>query len=54
MRKAINENPVVQIGLLGVLGVLVAVVFMSGMGGDGAAARGSDATGDDSRREQRR
>lgn len=33
MRKAINNNPVVQIGLLGVLGVLVAVVFMSSMGG---------------------
>ncbi|MDX6588162.1 MAG: hypothetical protein QOI31_2635 [Solirubrobacterales bacterium] len=36
MRKAINENPVVQLGLLGVLGVLVAVVFMSGMGGGSA------------------
>ncbi len=36
MRKAINDNPVVQIGLLGVLGVLVAVVFMGNMGGGGA------------------
>ena len=33
MRKAINENPIVQIGLLGALGVLVAIVFMSGMSG---------------------
>ena len=36
MRKAINENPVVQILLLGALGVLVAVVFLSGMGGGAA------------------
>lgn len=34
MREAINNNPIVQIGLLGVLGVIVVVVFMSGMGGD--------------------
>jgi hypothetical protein len=34
MRKALNSNPVVQIGLLGVLGVLVAVVFMSNMSGE--------------------
>jgi hypothetical protein len=34
MREAINNNPIVQIGLLGVLGVIVAVVFMSSMGGD--------------------
>lgn len=34
MRAAINNNPIVQIGLLGVLGVIVAVVFMSSMGGD--------------------
>jgi hypothetical protein len=34
MREAINNNPIVQIGLLGVLGVIVAVVFMSNMGGD--------------------
>lgn len=36
MRKALNENPVVQIGLLGVLGLVVAVVFMTRMGGGGA------------------
>jgi len=34
MRKAINDNPIVQIGLLGLLGVVAAVVFMSSMGGD--------------------
>jgi hypothetical protein len=33
MRNAINNNPIVQIGLLGALGVIVAVVFLSGMGG---------------------
>ena len=33
MRKAINSNPVVQVGLLGALGILVAVVFLSRMGG---------------------
>ncbi len=33
MREAINNNPIVQIGLLGALGVIVAVVFMSSMGG---------------------
>lgn len=44
MRKAINDNPIVQIGLLGVLGVLVAVVFMSNMGGDSAPPPEDDAT----------
>ena len=34
MRKAINDNPIVQIGLIGVLGVVAAIVFMSSMGGD--------------------
>src|SRR5688500_4727016 len=29
MRKAINENPMVQIGLIAVLGVLGVVVFMA-------------------------
>jgi hypothetical protein len=38
VRKALNENPVVQIGLLGVLGLVMAVVFMSRMGGGGGAA----------------
>ena len=38
MREAINNNPMVQIGLLGVLGVIVAVVFMSSSGGDAAPA----------------
>jgi hypothetical protein len=38
MREAINNNPIVQIGLLGVLGVIVAVVFMSNMGGDAPPA----------------
>lgn len=33
MRKAINENPMVQIGLLAVMGVLGIVVFMSTRGG---------------------
>ena len=48
MRKAINNNPVVQIGLLGVLGVLVAVVFMSGMGGDPAPPPEEDAAATES------
>ena len=38
MREAINNNPLVQIGLLGVLGVIVAVVLMSSSGGDAAPA----------------
>jgi len=33
MRKALNENPIVQIGALAALGLLVAVVFMTRMGG---------------------
>src|SRR5687767_816188 len=33
MRKAINENPIVQIGLVAVLGVLGVVVFMASSGG---------------------
>jgi hypothetical protein len=33
MRKAINENPLVQIGLLAVLALVVAVVFLMQMGG---------------------
>ena len=33
MRKTINENPLVQIGLLGVLALVVAVVFLMQMGG---------------------
>ncbi len=37
MRKAINENPVVQMALLGALGILVAVVFLTRMGGDSSA-----------------
>ncbi|MDQ3728040.1 MAG: hypothetical protein M3355_00470 [Actinomycetota bacterium] len=35
MRKALNENPMVQIGALAALGLLVAVVFMTSMGGGG-------------------
>lgn len=35
MRKALNENPVVQVVMLGVLGIVVAFVFMTQiMGGD--------------------
>ena len=48
MRKAINNNPIVQIGLLGVLGVLVAVVFMSSMGGDKAPPPEEEATATES------
>lgn len=44
MRKAINNNPIVQIGLLGVLGVLVAVVFMSNMGGSSEPPPAEDTT----------
>lgn len=36
MRKAINENPVVQIGLIAVLGLLGVVMFMTRMGGGAA------------------
>jgi len=36
MRKALNENPMVQIGALALLGLLVAVIFMTRMGGGGA------------------
>lgn len=46
MRKALNENPMVQIGALAMLGLLVAVVFMSRMGGGAepeAAAETPDA-----------
>jgi hypothetical protein len=35
MRAAINENPIVQIGLLGLLGV-IAAVFLLGRGGESA------------------
>ncbi len=44
MREAINNNPMVQIGLLGLLGVIVAVVFMSGSGGDAPPAPEDAAT----------
>jgi len=44
MRKAINTNPMVQIGLLGALGLLVGVIFMSRMGGDTAPAEDAAAT----------
>jgi hypothetical protein len=37
MRKAINENPMVQIGLLGALGLIVGVIFMTRMGGGAPA-----------------
>jgi hypothetical protein len=43
MRKAINENPIVQIGLLGVLGVLAAVVFLSSRGGSTPAEEAAPA-----------
>jgi nucleoid-associated protein YgaU len=48
MRKAINNNPIVQIGLLGALGVLVAVVFMSNMGGGAPPPAEEDATATES------
>ncbi len=44
MRKALNENPVVQIALLGVLGLLVAVVFMTRMGGGSAEPEATTST----------
>ncbi len=46
MRKAINGNPIVQIGLLAGLAVLVAVVFMSQMGGGSSTAPEEPATAD--------
>ncbi len=44
MREAINNNPIVQIGLLGVLGVIVVVVLMSNMGGDPPPAEETETT----------
>ena len=39
MRQALNENPVVQVVMLGILGIVVAFLFMTRvMGGDEAAA----------------
>jgi hypothetical protein len=39
MRKALNENPVVQVVMLGVLGIVVAFLFMTRvMGGDSATS----------------
>ena len=35
MRKALNENPVVQVVMLGILGIVVAFMFMTRvMGGN--------------------
>jgi hypothetical protein len=36
MRKAINENPIVQIALVGVLGLAAAIVLLTRMGGSGS------------------
>jgi hypothetical protein len=36
MRKALNENPVVQVVLIGVLGVAAALLFFMNMGGSGS------------------
>lgn len=44
MRKAINSNPILQIGLLGVLGLLVGVIFMSRMGGGEAPVESAATT----------
>jgi hypothetical protein len=44
VRKAINENPVVQVVMLGALGIIVAFLFMTRvMGGDDSSG-GSEAT----------
>ena len=52
MRKALNENPMVQIGALALLGLLVAVVFMTRMGGgepeEAATETAAPATGTES------
>jgi len=48
MRKALNENPVVQIGVVGVLIAVVGLIFMMNMGGGGGGAESastSDPTG---------
>jgi hypothetical protein len=45
MRRALNENPIVQVVLLGILGVIVAVLFMTRvMGQNNAAAPDPAAT----------
>ena len=46
MRNAINNNPIVQIGLLAGLALIVAVVFMSNMGGGSSAPVADSATAD--------
>ena len=45
MRKALNENPVVQVVMLGILGIVVAFLFMTRvMGGEDNAAPDATAT----------
>lgn len=46
MRRAINENPIVQMALIGVLGLAAAVFLLKGMGGSASeeAAAPSDST----------
>jgi hypothetical protein len=42
MRRALNENPIVQVVMLGILGVIVAVLFMTRvMGGQDQGAEGA-------------
>ena len=48
MRKALNENPVVQIGALAALTLLVVIVFMSRMGGDPPPPAEPDSTATES------
>jgi hypothetical protein len=44
MREALNENPLVQLGVVGVLLVVVAVFLMSSGGGGGEEEEGESAT----------
>ena len=44
MRKALNENPVVQVVMLGVLGIVMAVVFMTRLSGGSEAEPAPEAS----------
>jgi hypothetical protein len=41
MRKALNENPIVQVVMLGILGIIVAVLFMTRVMGQSGGAEGA-------------
>ena len=46
MRKALNENPVVQVALIGVLGVVVGFLLITRIAGQGGCERRGGAAGD--------